>query len=777
MTKLRKRSAGCLACATALISSMGCLSQAAFAAERAGSTKNRGVAAATQEPANVENQAEIVVTAQKREQRLIDVPVAVSAIDADALTKQNLVSISDFYNRVPGLQYAGRRLTALSIRGITAGGAAGPTVAILVDDVPFSGANVNSGQSPIPDFDPATLDRIEVLRGPQGTLYGAASLGGLIKYVTTTPNTQDWSGRIEGGVNTVKGGDEGYSGRGTINAPIIRDHVALSLSGFYRRDPAWIDNINPGYEGKDVNTRKVWGGRAALLVKPVDNVTLQFSALRQKVDSDNSDLSFTAGAIRVCPECTATGNTAITNFRPVFNNLTTIRVLPSTSNTTSSFYTARGEIDLGGPVLAAISGWSKVDNVLNNDVTSVFGGLFRSLYGAPAGSSVTIDNANSLTKFSQELRLSDSTASFDWLVGGFYTSERSSVNQILNFAQASGTAIATPYIGAGPSRYREWAGFGDVTYHASEKLDLQIGGRYSKNKQSATQALIIDGPAEAAFGPSSSLTSTSSENAFTWLVSPSYHFNRNLLGYARVATGYRPGGPNVGFVNANATYGSDKVTNYELGLKGDAVPGRLTFDATVFQIDWRNIQLQNTDSVSQLTFLTNGGKARSRGVELTTRVTPGGGFSLDANLTYTDTVLREALPILTGITGLSGAKGDRIPFVPRWSINVSPQQTVAIGTNASAYIGASLTFVDDRASEFNTAAASATRPRFTLPSYALVDLRAGVTLDKAWDLSIYARNIFNEFGVVAATNRNGTSTPNAIFTQPRTIGMMLARSF
>ena len=777
MVGFRGRYAGRFACATALLGSMACLSQPAFAADVVQDASADSAAAAPRTASPTAPQDEIVVTAQKREQRLIDVPVAVSAIDATALTKQNLVSISDFYNRVPGLQYAGRRLTALSIRGITSGGASGPTVAILVDDVPFNGANVNSGQSPIPDFDPATLSRIEVLRGPQGTLYGAASLGGLIKYVTVSPDTQAWSARIEGGANTVDGGDQGYSGRGTINAPIIRDHVALSLSGFYRRDPAWIDNIYPGHEDKNVNTRKVWGGRAALLVKPVDRVTLQVSALRQKVDADNSDLAFTSGAIRVCPECTPAGNTAITNFRPVYGNLTTINVLPSTSKTTLSFYTARAEVDLGGPVLAAISGWSKVDNTLNNDVTSVFGGLFRGLYGAPAGSTVTIGNINSLTKFSQELRLSDTSARFDWLVGGFYTAEHSSVDQNLYLAQANGTAIATPYIGAGPSRYREWAGFADVTYHAGEKLDLQVGGRYAKNKQTATQALIIDTPAVAAFGPSSSLTTASKEDSFTWLLSPSYHFSRNLLGYARVATGFRPGGPNVGFVNANATYKSDKVVNYELGLKGDAVPGQLTFDASVFQIDWKDIQLQNTDAVSQLTFLTNGGKARSRGVELTAHVTPGGGFTVDANMTYTDAVLREALPTVVGTTGLAGAKGARIPFVPHWTFNVSPQQSFAIGSNSSAYVGTSLTFADDRPSEFGSAAASATRPRFMLPSYVLIDLRAGITVDRVWDLSVYARNLLNEFGVVAATNRNGTSTPNAIFTQPRTIGVTMARSF
>ncbi|MGC5799514.1 TonB-dependent receptor [Sphingomonas sp. NFX23] len=774
MLRFDKSHARRLACAAALMGTTALLPSMAFG--QTAPIENGDPTAAASGPQASAND-DIVVTAQKRQQRLIDVPVPVSAISADTLTKQNLVSISDYFDRVPGLQYSGRRLTALSIRGINSGGAAGPTVAILIDDVPFSGANVNSGQSPIPDFDPATLDRIEVLRGPQGTLYGAASLGGLIKYVTHVPDTEKWSGRIEAGGNTIEGGNEGFSGRGTINVPIVKDHVALSLSGFYRRDPAWIDNINVRSTKDDVNTRDTWGGRAALLVKPTDNITLQVSALRQLVDADNSDLAITSGGIRVCPECQATGNTAITNYKPLYNNLTTINVLPSTSRTKLSFYTAKAEIDLGGPVLSAIAGWSKVNNNLNNDVSSIFGGLFNALYGASAGSSVAIANINTLSKFSQEVRLSDTSAKLDWLIGGFYTAEHSSVDQTLTFANSGGSTIAVPYVSTGPSRYREWAGFADATYHATDKLDLQVGGRYSYNKQSTTQALTIDTPAQAAFGPSTTITSPSKDGVFTWLVSPSYHINRDLLGYARVSTGYRPGGSNVGFANANATYGADKVTNYEVGLKGDAVPGILTFDASLFQIDWHKIQLQNTDSVSQLTFLTNGGEARSRGVEFTTRVTPGAGFSLDMNATYTDAVLTEDLSVQAGVTGLSGSKGDRIPFVPRWTFNVSPQKTFDLSSRLAAFVGASLTFNDDRASAFKTAAASATRPRFTLPSYVLIDLRAGATFDRVWELSVYARNVFNEFGVVSATNRNGTAAPNVIFTQPRTIGLTVARNF
>lgn len=718
---------------------------------------------------------EIIVTAQKRQQRLIDVPVPVSAISSEKLSTQNLVSISDYADRIPGLQYSGRRTTAISIRGLNSGGVSGPTVAFLVDDIPFSGATPTSGQSPIPDFDPATLERIEVLRGPQGTLYGAASLGGLIKYVTRDPDTYEWSGRIEAGANTVAGGDEGYSARGTLNVPIVQDRVALRLNGFYRRDPAWLDNIREGYEGEDVNTKKTWGGRATLLVKPTDNLTFTFGAMRQKEDSRNSDLSITSGGIYVCPLCQVDASAAM-NFSPYYDDLSTINVLPSVNKTTFTLYSAKAEWDLGGPTLTSISGWSTADNELTNDVTSVFGGLFNLFYGE-TDTSVTIGNANSLDKYTQEVRLTDEGAVFDWLIGGFYTNERSSIDQILYYLDSTGGQIAVPYVGAGPTKYEEIAGYGDITWHVTDKLDLQVGGRYAHNKLTNYTTLTIDEPVQAVFGGNSSENAGKSEDSFTWLVSPSYHITPDMLGYVRVATGYRPGGANVGVTGVSANYGSDSVISYELGVKGEAVPGVFTFDLALFNIDWKDIQLQGTDAVSQLTYLTNGGRARSRGVELATSITPGEGFTFDASVTYTDAQLRESLDLANSTGGLTGEKGDALPFVPEWAINMGVQQSFALSDSLDAYLGGSVTYNGDRMSAFRNSAASATRARFELPSYVLVDLRAGVSVDGVWDLGLYARNLFNERGVVAATNRNGTSVPQAIFTQPRTLGLTVARSF
>ncbi|MBO9375698.1 TonB-dependent receptor [Sphingomonas histidinilytica] len=720
---------------------------------------------------------EIIVTAQKRAERLIDVPVAISAISADALTTQNINRLSEYFDRVPGLQYSNQRVSGLALRGVTTGGATSPTVALLVDDVQFGGTT-GTGQPPLPDFDASAVSRVEVLRGPQGTLYGASSLGGLIKYVLKEPDTKEFSGRIELGGTAVSHGDTGYAVRGSVNIP-INDWLAVLGSGFKREDAAYLNNANPqALKAKDVNSRDVWGFRGAALIKPADNFRIVLSALRQKTDAMNSDLAITAGGVPVCAACTLPSSpnaaTAVTTFEPVYGDLT-INSLDSINKAKFQLYSARAELELGGVNITSISAWSRADNVITSDVSRVFGGLLKAVYGLPTAPTVQIANADRTHKFSQELRLGgDIGTSFTWLAGGFYTVEHAATDQTLI---ASGSLTATPYIGTGPGTYREYAGFADLTWHATDKLDIQVGGRYAHNKQHNESTLNTSPETAPVFGSGTTIAD-SSDSAFTWLISPSYHFSRDIIAYARVATGYRPGGPNIAAPPSVAkSFSSDKVINYELGFKGKVVPGLLTLDASLFQIDWKDIQLQGTDSISSLTFLTNGGKARSRGLEFAASLTPWQGMSIDASLTFTDATLTEDLPTIANATGLKGLNGDRLPFSAKVAANVTAQQVFPLTDRLEGNVGFTLVYVGDRAGTFVTDAANATRPRMLLPEYTTVDIRGGLTFDEVWSANLYVRNLFDKRGVAAADNRNGVNVPTALFIQPRTFGVTLARSF
>jgi outer membrane receptor protein involved in Fe transport len=720
---------------------------------------------------------EIIVTAQKKAERLIDVPVAISAISADTLTTQNINRLSEFYDRVPGLQYSGQRVSAISLRGVTTGGQTAPTVALLVDDVQFGGTT-GIGQPPLPDFDASAISRVEVLRGPQGTLYGASSLGGLIKYVLKEPDTQAFSGRIEAGGTAVSHGDTGYSLRGSVNIP-LNDWLAVSGSGFKREDAPYLDNASTGVtKHKDVNTRDVWGFRGAVLVKPASNLRFVFSALKQKQDALNSDLAITSGGVPICVACTtggtaATRATAVTTFEPVYGDLT-INSLDSTNISKFQLYSGRAEWDVRGVKITSISAWSRADNVITSDVTTVFGGLFRSLYGLATTPNVQIANADYTHKFSQELRLGGDVGTFSWLAGGFYTVEHAGTDQTLI---ASGSLTATPYVGTGPGTYREYAGFGDLTWHATDKLDVQVGGRYAHNKQSNASTLVTDATVAPVFGSGTTIAK-SSDNAFTWLISPSYHFTPDIMAYARVASGYRPGGPNIAAPPSVAkSFGSDRVVNYEVGFKGKVVPDLLTIDTALFQIDWKDIQLQGTDAISQLTFLTNGSKARSRGLEFAAILTPWRGMTIDGNLTFTDATITQNLPTLAGATGLMGQAGDRLPFSAKVTGHISAQQDFDIAAKLQGNVGFAITYVGDRASAFQTNAANATRPRILIPEYTVFDLRGGLVYDRNWNLNLYVRNLFDKRGITAAQNRNGTNVPTALFIQPRTFGVTVARNF
>ncbi|MGC4252613.1 MAG: TonB-dependent receptor [Sphingobium sp.] len=699
----------------------------------------------------------IVVTAQKRDQNALDVPVAISAVTAESLITQNLTSLKSMYDRIPGLQVAGERISQISIRGVTTGGQSNPTVAILVDDVPF-GSSTYLGNSTVPDFDPAVLDRVEVLRGPQGTLYGASSLGGLIKYVTKSPTLNSFSGRVELGANKVEDGGYGHSVRGAVNIPLIDDVAALRVNGFLNQNPAWIDNVSTGSLQKDRNKSKYWGGRTALLIKPVEGLTLNFTALRQKNDT------LGANSIYV---------TSIDDFTPTSGTDRTSDTGLGIGMRKTAMYTARGDLDLGVGTLTSISAWTRTDVSDVSDVSNIFS-FFPYFYSD--ATSTYINNASSVRKFSQEVRLSGTGTQFDWLFGGFYTVEHSNAPQSLLLYDEAGDYLLTPYIAASPSSYREISGFGDLTWHATDRFDIQVGARYSHNKQVYDAISTIDSAIAGLFGESSSVRNRSSDNAFTWLVTPSYKITDDVMAYARVATGYRPGGPNPVVGTIPNTFKSDSVTSWEMGIKGQTSNRLLTYDVSLFQVDWKDPQLQSTDAGTNFTFYVNGSRARTRGVEAQIGLRPVRGLSIDATGTYTDATLRQALPISTDdTTYLIGATGDRLPSVPKYTATLSSQYSFDLSDALDGYFGGTVVYMGERLGGFvNDADAT----RASMPHYVTVDLRTGISIEKKWTLGIYIRNLTDKHGVQLLDNRNGQLTsPQLTLIQPRTIGFNISGSF
>ncbi|SEJ98409.1 Outer membrane receptor proteins, mostly Fe transport [Sphingobium sp. AP50] len=713
---------------------------------------------------------EIIVTAQKRDERLIDVPVSISAVTSDTMVAQNLVTLGDLASRIPGLAISGGGTQNIAVRGINAGGGTNPTVSVLIDDVQF-GSSSYLGQPPIPSLDPAIIQQIEVLRGPQGTLYGASSLGGLIKYVTRSPSTSKFSGEAQVGINSVDHGGEGWSARSAINVPIILDRVALSVSGFYRRDPQYIDSVVAGVRTKDANMNRVWGGRAAVQLNPIDALEITLSVLAQRTESEGSE------DILVCPSCRATvgANTVVTfDPRGVSTDEFTSNVAVVPRKAKLNLYTGRAKLDLGFADLTSVTAWGQSDQQTTSDVSNTFGGALNGFYGA--GGTYLLGAPIKTNKFSQELRLEGTGSLVDWLIGGFYTVEHSRLAQTIMRSGLNNVI----YSSANVTSYRENAVFGDVTLHATEKLDVQLGARYAHNKQNYNVVGIVDVPAQPVFGVGENAVFRSNENALTWLVTPTYRFNPDMMAYARIASGYRPGGPNTASPGASPSFDKDTVISYELGFKGSTLDRRATFDIAVFRIDWKDIQLQNTALPSQFLFIQNGKTARSSGLEFAFTAQGWTGLTITANGSIQNAKLTKSLDRTEGGTQrLFGLADDLLPNAAKFTTNIGATQQLPLNDSVDVDFGFNVNHVSSRYANFNqdlaAGPAGITRPR--LPAYTLVDLFGNVKIGEMWELGLYVRNLLNEISPLTVDTRSGTRLPTATFTRPRTIGANLQVKF
>jgi iron complex outermembrane recepter protein len=687
---------------------------------------------------------EIIVTAQKRSERLQDVPVPVTAINAETLVTSNQLRLQDYYTSVPGLTVtpAGTQgYQLLSIRGITTGGGTNPTVGVTVDDVPYAASTNLGGGLVLPDIDPNDLSQVEVLRGPQGTLYGANSMGGLIKFVTIDPSTDALSGRVQAGTSSVYNGTGlGYNVRGSVNVP-LSDTFAIRASGFTREDPGYIDN--PVLHINGINEDHASGGRLAALWKPLETFSVKLSALIQQTHAGGSnDVDVEAGL----------GDLQQNYLRGVGGYDREFQAY-------SAVITAKlGDVDL-----TAVSGFN-VNSYRDSWDLSYADGVYANLFFGVPGAPVT--DSDKTKKFTQEVRMSMPIGSrVDWLLGGFYTHESSHVlENILAENSASGEDVGLLLTLAFPTTYEEYAAFTDFTVHFTDQFDVQLGGRETEIRQTYSQT------SAGAFVQPPIPEESSRANAFTYLVTPRFKLSPDLMVYARAASGYRAGGSNTspgGIVPAQ--YSPDKTQNYEVGLKGDFLEHALSLDASLYHIDWKAIQLQLLNPATGLSYNFNGSRAKSQGIELSLQSRPLTGLTVGAWVVWDEAVLTEPFPATSTAYGLGG---DSLPYGSRFSGNVSAEQDFPIAANTTGFVGAMESYVGDRQGVF-TAAASV--PRQYYPAYAKMDLRAGVKYE-SWTADLYVNNATDKRGELSGGV--GQFPPFAFtYIQPRTVGISLGKNF
>ena len=715
-------------------------------------------------PAHADDAADseqtIVVTAQKREQRLIDVPQSVSVVSGDALENVQATNFADYLKLVPGLQLNQTTpgFGRLVLRGVNTGGVAS-TVAVYQDETTFgSSSGLANGAILAGDFDTFDIERIEVLRGPQGTIYGASSMGGVLKYVTRKPDTSALEVRARASIETVKGGDESYLGSAVVNLPLGQT-VAFRASGFYRDFGGFIDSIGTAGSDieKDINSSKSYGGRASVLFRPSENFSVQLSAYLQNLKTDASN------SVDSDP---ATGRT-------LYGRLSQSQFVPEFTDVRYRVYSAVVDADLGFANLVSATSYSSLSQSFRGDLTTQYGGLIELFFGVP--NDFYQGQLTRVRRFSQEIRLqSPENERFEWLLGAYYTREKGIIDQTFH-AVEPGTLTpidGLPLLGVAAinSRYRELAGFANATIHFGERFDLTFGGRYSGNRQRADQ--ISDGV--LAGGLIELPEARSSENVFTFSLAPQFEISDQATLYARVAKGFRPGGPNVlapGAPAELATYGSDSLISYEVGLKAETLDRSFAIDVAAFHIDWKDIQVFGQVNDFGVNF--NGGKAKSEGAEFTATLRPTRGLTLSVNGAYTNARLKDDTPPLVG-----GFAGDRLPYTPKFSIGANADYEWALGGDTKTYVGASVRSLSKQPAGFDFEFRTLNGRQRYLPAYEVVDLRAGVDFGP-YSLELYAKNLTDSEGktsLEAPANVPLGAAGTAVI-RPRTFGVTLTAGF
>lgn len=714
-----------------------------------------GTSAADQAAANAaSNTGEIIVTATRRSERLQDVPGSVSALTGGTLEQLRAKNLADFAAYTPGVSFetTSPSTNRVVIRGITTGGTQlNSAIGLYLDDVPIGSSTpfgfgvlaINLGL-----FD---LQRVEVLNGPQGTLFGANALGGTLRYITEAPVLGKFSGRIEGEGGYTEHGAGNWDGRAAVNIP-FGDRVALRVDGIAEKDAGFVDD--PDHGRKNLGNARLLNGRAQLLFEATPDLSFKLSGFGQRTKSNGIAVAFRDP----------------TTHRPTEGKYD--QSFASAQPSEAQLYVGSGTIDwnLHFAKLTSITAYqyTKIDNRADYAVA----------YSAILGVNPYVVPSEATTKrFTQEVRLaSASNKSFEWVVGGFYSHEKtfqniSAVNTADPTGKLRGLTIAQFLL---PSTAREFALFGNATVYFTSKLDGTVGIRQSWNRQVFTSngvGLLVNPAA-----PVTPIISTgrSREGVQTYLFNLRYRPTGRTLIYGRIASGYRPGGPNLiigGASTGNSSFKADTLWNYELGMKQSLAGGRGFFNLSGYHIDWSDIQqVRNVGGINQL---VNAGDARINGIESLLSLRLIKSFNLLVSGSYTDAKLTTAAAVL----GLNYS-GARLPLTAKFSAAVSGAYDFTLSDDLSGTFNLAFRHIGKRNAGYP---GSAVAPFYKLGSYNVVDTTLSLRTTGGWEIGPYIKNLFDVRGEVSASTINNQYVPSTpvevTLSQPRTFGVVIGKSF
>ena len=731
---------------------------------------------------------EIVVTALKRESTLQDTPIAISALTSEGLERVGADDFADFVGSVPGLTLRdnGPGQTRPIIRGIASPGE--PQVGVYFDEALVIGApgTTNDAGLRSPELKPFDLERVEVLKGPQGTLYGGGSMGGTLRFITKKPNAEEFEAKISVEGSTVRYGDSGYQFNGMVNIPIIEDQLAVRVVAFKRDDPGFIDNV--AYGEDDINDVDTEGGRVALRWTPNDRFTATGTIYYQdqnvgggfhynpSIDEDN-------------PKTDAISREPYNDEQVLYN-----------FNMEYSFDWAD-----------ALYSYSWFDR----NATFRFHNGFTGFPFPP----LTSTQPEPLQGQSHEFRLSSSGDNvIDWTVGVFYSDRNSFVDSRVQYPGADGNVIDDTvflFRRTVNESLLQKAVYGEATWHVNDRLAITAGVRYFDVEGGSDVVNRINVPGQLIGAPPNGVppgspgnpvpfqinVTRSSEDDAIFKAHIAYDFSDDILLYGQFSQGFRPGAANQNTSSIAITdptndvpesFKSDSVDNYEIGIRSQWLDNRLTLNGAFYYIDWKDIVVQSRSGSGLFSFLNNADGAEAIGFELDgiLDVTPD--LRLTAAVSYVNAELTaNAPPNRTGATALtsrSGLDGDPIPDVPEWTLNASMEYGRQLPwMDLRGYFYMNVNYTGENFSDFNEfLLLESTLTPTTTPNdqwnrqgdYAIVDMRIGVEAND-WSAALFVENVFDERGIAQIFSGNPfRPAPGQNFIErPRTIGVNFTKDF
>ncbi|PLK28049.1 TonB-dependent receptor [Porphyrobacter sp. TH134] len=770
--------------------------------------------ALAQDAAEGEQAAEgnvIIVTATKRDTTIQDVPFSINAQTQEAIQRSGAVTLEDLSRNVAGLtiQNLGPGQSQVSVRGISAGQVVRDQPGVKEQVGVYLDESVISLSLFTPDVDLFDLNRVETLRGPQGTLFGSGSVGGTIRYITNQPQLGVTEGLAEANVNVIDGGNMGGHLKAAINLP-LGDKAAVRAVGYYTRYAGFIDAIGPG-GGKNVNDGERYGGRLALTVEPTDNLSITPRIVYQKI---------TANGFNRQEVYNLFANPFTTTRPPVqLGEREQFLLLEEAFADETLIADLTVKLDLGSLDLTSVSSFINRDILVSRDASALSGSVSVDL-GFPAAAVLLPSNLRDTTDlktFTQELRLaSDYDGPFQWLIGGFYSDVKRDYQQRLPtpgydaFTDATlgaGTAAGaangfpanSPFNSDLPFDIEQLAVFGEASYEITDRLTFTAGGRYYDFEEVRT----ISSGGLFANGDSGVVDRTASDG-FTPRFLLSYKASDDVTINAQAAQGFRLGGVNdplntplcnaqdLSLFGGFQDYDDETLWNYELGVKTQGAG--FTFNAAAFYNDISNLQVTLDAGSCSSRIVFNVPDAYAAGIEAELGLNPAPGLNFNLSGSIIESEFNSTLPgVLAGATGIRD--GNRLPSVPEFQFTASGSYDWELSASTTGFVTGSFQHVGTRFTQpsdqennprsfvhglpFGGApATAATTVDLLLPDYQLVNLSAGIELDSGLSLTAYVNNLFDENPLLSFDReRGGRARLGFNIGQPRTFGVTARQSF